>query len=41
MTQRIFCDDCNDYGYLFIDSDSIEVISSCSCPNLFLIGENK
>jgi hypothetical protein len=39
MTTRIYCEDCNDYGYLFVDGEQIEVISSCKCPNLFLIGE--
>ena len=40
MTHRIYCDECNDYGYLFIDGDSVEVISTCQCPNLLMSGEN-
>ena len=40
MTHQIFCDECNDYGYLYVDGDNVEVISSCKCPQLLMTGES-
>lgn len=40
MTERIYCDECNDYGYVYANGDTIEIIATCKCPKFFLFGEN-
>ena len=47
MTERIFCDDCQDYGYVYLERDNLnqitefEVISTCKCPKFLMLGESK
>ena len=47
MTERIFCDDCQDYGYVYLERDNsnqiteFEVISTCKCPQFLMLGESK
>lgn len=39
MTERFFCDECKEFGYVFSDGSNIEVIESCKCPKLIMMGE--
>jgi hypothetical protein len=39
MTEQFYCDECNNFGYVYFDNNRAEVIESCLCPKLLSIGE--
>jgi hypothetical protein len=41
MTERIYCDICQDYGYVYSNGSTMEVIATCKCPKFLLLGENE
>lgn len=41
MTDRIYCDACGKFAYIFSDSDTVEIISACACPKFLMFGENE